>query len=96
MPSPQEAALLSESGVTSIGAYAVWDDPGEDARNLRWVNSVLGAVESFRKGRYVGEADLTVTADRVRECFSPEAWTRLVSLRQKYDPTGLFYSYLTN
>ena len=28
MPSPQEAALLSESGVTSIGAYAAWDDPG--------------------------------------------------------------------
>jgi FAD/FMN-containing dehydrogenase len=96
MPSPQEAALLSESGVTSIGAYAFWDDPAEDARNLNWVNSVLGASEKFRKGRYVGEADLAVTANRVRECFSPEAWTRLVTLREKYDPTGLLYSYLTN
>jgi len=96
MPTPQEASLLSESGVTSIGAYAVWDDQAEDARNLRWVNSVLGALEPFRKGRYVGEADLAVTPNRVRECFSPQAWTRLVTLRQKYDPTGLFYSYLTN
>ena len=96
MPSPREAALLSKSGVTYVGAYAFWDDPAADARSRTWVNSVLGASEPFRKGRYVGDADLAVAPGRVQECFSSEAWTRLVALRQKYDPTGLFYSYLTS
>ena len=95
MPSPQEAALLSKSGATYLGAFAFWDDPAADERSRAWVNSVLEASEPFRKGRYVGDADLAVAAGRVQECFSSEAWTRLVALRHKYDPTGLFYSYLT-
>ncbi len=60
------------------------------------MSSVLEASEPFRKGRYVGDADLAVAEDRAQECFSPEAWTRLVALRRKYDPTGLFYSYFTD
>jgi FAD/FMN-containing dehydrogenase len=96
MPSPREAALLSASGGTYFGAYAFWDDPAADVRNRGWVKSVLTAMNAFRKGRYVGDADLSAAADRVQECYSPEAWRRLGALKKKYDPTDLFYSYLTS
>jgi hypothetical protein len=40
-------------------------------------------IEPLRSGRYVGEADLALTPDRPRECFSASAWRRLA--RQQLD-----------
>jgi FAD/FMN-containing dehydrogenase len=33
-------------------------------------------------------------ADRAPRSFTPANWQRLQQLRQKYDPEGLFFSYL--
>jgi FAD/FMN-containing dehydrogenase len=95
MPSPDQAAL-SRGGGTFIGAYAFWDASAEDASSRGWVRSVLDATAPYRLGGYIGEADLSISPDRARDCFSTAAWERLVVLKKKLDPDDLFYSYLTS
>jgi FAD/FMN-containing dehydrogenase len=95
MPSLEQAAL-SKGGGTFIGAYAFWDDSVKDDASRAWVRTVMSTARSFGAGSYVGEADLSGGADRAQQCFSPEAWTRLVAVRQKHDPDGRFFSYLTD
>jgi hypothetical protein len=55
------------------------------------VRQVDDALAPYRAGRYVGEADLTVSPGRVAECFTPAALERLLALRQRHDPKGLFF-----
>ncbi len=94
IPSSDKAAL-SKGAVSSIGAYAFWDDPAQDNAGRAWVRSVIRAAEPYGAGSYIGEADLSVSADRARNCFAPAAWDRLVALKKKFDPDDLFFSYLT-
>jgi len=89
-------AALSVGGGTFFGAYGFWDDAADDRANMSWVRSAMRAAEPFRSGAYIGEADLSVSADRRRECFSTSAWARLASLKRQYDPQDLFYGYLTS
>ena len=89
-------AALSVGGGTFVGAYGFWDDPAQDRAGMGWVRSIMSSVEPFRDGAYVGEADLSVNANRSRECFSPEAWQRLLALKSKHDPEDRFYGYLTS
>jgi hypothetical protein len=93
MPTPEQGSL-SRGGGTFIGAYAFWDKPAQDTRSQAWVRSVLDAAAHLADGSYVGEADFATTPERVRGCFSPAAWKRLVALRKKFDPESLFFSYL--
>lgn len=86
-------AALSVGGGTGAGIYALWDDPADDEVNRSWVRKIDDALAPFRAGRYVGEADLTAGADRLAECFTPEALQRLRKLRQQYDPDGLFFAW---
>jgi FAD/FMN-containing dehydrogenase len=86
---------VSMSGPTFVGAYGFWDGPAQDAASRTWVQSVMREVEPLSIGSYVGETDLSTSPDRASSCFSPEAWTKLVAIRKKYDPEQRFYSYLT-
>src|SRR5690606_6411036 len=89
---PEDGAL-SLGGGTGVGIYAMWDDPADDEANRAWVRRVDDALTPFRIGRYVGEADVTVNAERLAECFTPAALERLHALRQRYDPKGLFFTW---
>jgi FAD/FMN-containing dehydrogenase len=51
------------------------------------------ALAPLRRGRYVGEADLTPGPGRRAECFTPDALQRLEALRRRYDPDGRFAAY---
>lgn len=86
---PDDAAL-SVSGGAGVGIYGLWDDPAADDAHRAWVRRVDDALAPFRTGRYVGEADLTLSPDRRGECFTPDALGRLADLRRRYDPEGLF------
>lgn len=86
-------AALSVGGGTGAGIYALWDDPAEDAANQAWVRRIDDALAPFRTGRYVGEADLTVTPDRRAECFAPDTLRRLAGLRRRHDPEGVFFAW---
>ncbi|MBO9516431.1 MAG: FAD-binding oxidoreductase [Porphyrobacter sp.] len=89
---PNDGAL-SVGGGTGAGIYAMWDNAADDADNRAWVRRVDQALDAFRVGRYVGEADLTASPTRLVECFTPEALHRLERLRRKYDPAGVFFTW---
>lgn len=93
MPLPLAGSTaFSRSGATSVGIYALWDDDAEDRRHFDWVNDVDVAVARFRSARYIGEANLTVSPDRLNDCFDDESLTRLKNLQREFDPDQRFYS----
>ncbi len=98
VPPPRDSAALpamalSKSGGSFLGVYGIWKDAAKDAENTAWVGRMAGALEPVAVGHYVGETDLTAANDRASRCFSPEAWTKLKSLKERYDPTAVFHSY---
>ncbi len=71
----------------------IWTDPAAKADNVRWVRDLWDAMAPYSSGgvyvNYLGqEAD--EGADRVKSAYGPEKYTRLVALKEKYDPTNLF------
>ncbi|OAH09837.1 FAD-binding oxidoreductase [Streptomyces jeddahensis] len=85
---------FSALGDTYVASFAIWTDPEDDALNIRWLRDTMGAVEPLGTGHYVGEADLTADPSRAERCYAPEDWRRLEELRARYDPEGVFHTYL--
>jgi len=89
-----KTSAFRQAGPMEVGVYGFWDDPAQDQAGRAWVRSVMEVVEPFSVGGYIGETDLSVSPERARKCFSPQAWTQLGAIRKKYDPEQLFHSYL--
>jgi len=89
-----KSSAFSQAGPMEVGVYGFWDDPARDQTGRAWVRSVMREVEPLSLGGYIGETDLSVSPNRASRCFSPEAWTKLIAMKKKYDPDQLFYSYL--
>ncbi len=77
-----------------LGCYAIWDKEEDDDINYKWLEDAIPLMEPFAKGHYVNEVEPRFNPDRIRQCFSAEAWSRLEQLRAKYDPDGVFHHYL--
>jgi FAD/FMN-containing dehydrogenase len=80
-----------------VGCYSIWDGEENDDRNFRWLAQTLPLMDPFAEGHYVNEVEGRKGRghpDRFRQCFSDANWKRLQQLRQKYDPNGVFHSYL--
>ncbi len=101
LPSPRPAAApalpdiaFSMSGSVIVGLHSIWQDPAQDGRNEQWVSETSRMLDPFKVNYYIGETDLTMGADRAPRSFASDHWQRLQQLRRKYDPEGLFFSYL--
>jgi hypothetical protein len=81
-------------GSTYVHAHTLSNDASQDTANHLWLQGVIAALEPLKVGHYVGEADLAFAPDRAQRCFSPAAWSRLTSLKRRYDPGDVFFSYL--
>jgi FAD/FMN-containing dehydrogenase len=89
-----EGTAHSMWGRQLVYQYALWPEASTDAPNQAWHADAMALLDPHRVGRYVGEADLTRSADSARECYAPAAWNRLRALRAAYDPDALFFDYL--
>ena len=87
---PEDAAY-SIDGRTLVMVYAIWDDPAADEANRAWHAEVRERLEPIATGHFVNEADLHAAPGRLARCFTEANWARLVELRQKWDPEGLFH-----
>ena len=89
---PEDAtAFPNRNAAHDINIVASWmpDEPEPD-RHMEWVRGFFGALEPFSKGVYVNFTN-DDPAERVRSgAYNPEQWSRLVSLKAKYDPTNFF------
>jgi FAD/FMN-containing dehydrogenase len=69
---------------------ACWQDPSDSDRYLDWVFRSTDVMEPFTTGgvylNFTGEEG----QDKVRAGYDRDTWTRLVALKDKYDPANVF------
>ena len=87
------SCALSVGGGAGAGLYAMWDDKADDALHMGWVREADRALAPFRSGRYLGEANLGESPERLSECFAPGVLDRIERLRRQWDPEGRFCSF---
>ncbi len=90
----REDACFSATTKHYVGCFAIWDEAKDDERGFEWLKGAMPLMDPFAKGHYVNEVEVRLRPDRIRHCYSDAAWTRLQALRQKYDPRGVFHTYL--
>jgi FAD/FMN-containing dehydrogenase len=75
------------------GTWTMWEDPDEDAENIKWHRTCTSLLRPFNVGYYIGETNTVERPASAEQAFSPENWQRLADLRQQYDPEGVFFGY---
>lgn len=87
-------AAFSMHGNSFLGPYSMWTDPQDDAVNLDWLSKAMALLEPYKIGHFISEADIAAEPSRAEQSFAKANWDRIQLLRAKYDPQGVFYSYV--
>jgi FAD/FMN-containing dehydrogenase len=69
---------------------AAWSDPADTDNQIAWVRESSAAMAPFATGGVYLNFEQDEGAAHVRAGFSDEQYTRLVALKDKYDPDNLF------
>ncbi|WP_328491930.1 FAD-binding oxidoreductase [Streptomyces sp. NBC_00414] len=88
----RENACWSTQARLYFSPNAVWHDPADDLRNETWAHDGLRAMAPVAHGTQFADAN---PADRPDHGLEPEQTARLEELRRRYDPQGLFRTYLS-
>jgi FAD/FMN-containing dehydrogenase len=67
---------------------AIWADPADDERLIAAAREFAEAMRVFSTGS--SYLNFTPEADRVRDAYGEDKYTRLVALKDTYDPSNLF------
>jgi FAD/FMN-containing dehydrogenase len=87
---PLPDMAFSIEGNVYIATYAIYPDESDDERYRGWVHERTAAIGGT--GVYLGDTDFTRRQDRF---LSDANFARLAVVRDEWDPTGRFASYLT-
>jgi hypothetical protein len=90
-PLPDMALSLQSEIYFAI--YTIWENERDDGRCRQWLLDRMKSMEPISDGLYLGDSDFTT---RSAKFVSDESWKRLGEVRAKYDPGGLFESYLAS
>jgi hypothetical protein len=74
-----------------IGIYGVWDDPAEDARFRDWATDRMREMEPLASGVQLADENLS---RRPARFVSDAHLQRLDELRARYDPEGIFHTWM--
>jgi hypothetical protein len=88
----RENACWSVQAPLYLSPNAGWSDPAQDLAHERWVHEPLQAMENLSRGLQFSDNNL---ADRPDIGLSPQNAGRVEAIRDRYDPGGLFRSYMT-
>ena len=88
-------AAYSMFANTFLANYAVWKALTDDAVNNAWMHETAALLKPLTSGHFISETDLLAGADRARNSYAPANWERLQAVRNRYDPEGLFHTYIT-
>jgi hypothetical protein len=75
------------------GPWAIWQDRSDTERSMRWARECWDALRPFYEpSAYVNAVDDAISDDdeRVKSAYG-QNFERLVSLKNRYDPTNLFW-----
>jgi FAD/FMN-containing dehydrogenase len=90
-----EDAAYSAHGRFFLSTYAQWNDAADDEVNREWLKCLYDELATVASGCYINEFDIETRALDIARCFSAENWRRLVELRRRYDPDGVFHDVTT-
>jgi FAD/FMN-containing dehydrogenase len=83
-----DTAFAERSMPFVLNAVTGWHDPDEADAHVDWARAVIEAASEASTGRaYV---NFLTDADAARSSYSDETYTRLVALKNEYDPTNVF------
>ena len=85
----ESTALWHRDALHTVLFQTSSDDATDNAENVEWVRSSWSAVESFISGYYANQNVADAAAGRNRGAYGGN-YDRLVTLKNKYDPTNLF------
>lgn len=68
----------------------MWDQPADDENGIQWVRSLSDRMQPFSSGGYYVNFDSDSVPDRVQMAYGREKYTRLQSLKKRYDPENFF------
>ncbi len=69
------------------GPFAIWEDPADSEKNIRWARECWQAMQPFYEHSVYVNALSDDADERVRAAYGPN-YERLVALKNKYDPTN--------
>jgi len=94
-PSRDDAdSAFTYTGDHYVSWYLMAEQAEDVEPNFRWMDESVEAVRPYTRGHYPNEINMQRYPDTIRACFTEEKWQRLAQLREKYDPQGVFHSYL--
>ncbi len=82
---------LSLQADVYFAAYIIWEDESDDEACRAWLAAQMRRMEPISEGLFLADSDFTT---RPAKFLSDTHWVRLEKLRARYDPDGLFHSYL--
>jgi FAD/FMN-containing dehydrogenase len=68
---------------------AIWDDPAEDEKHIRWARELWEAVRPFSTGGVYANNLGDEGTDRIQAAYGGN-YPRLAEVKKKYDPTNFF------
>jgi FAD/FMN-containing dehydrogenase len=85
---PDATAFGQRGEMWDYDIISQWSE-GAAAPHVEWTREFWNAVEPFASGAYVNHLDAEEGATRIRSAYR-RGFDRLVTLKNKYDPTNLF------
>ncbi len=88
------ASCIQTAGRHYLSWYMIAEEEKHIEPNYQWMDQSLELVMPFSKGHYINEIDTLRYPEQVQNCFSAGSWEKLGILRKKYDPDGVFHTFL--
>jgi FAD/FMN-containing dehydrogenase len=86
---PDDATAFSHRGARYLfHPISVWTEPADDGRMIPANRAFAAAMRPFSTG--ASYLNFTPEADRVRDAYGDDKYSRLVALKDRYDPENLF------
>ena len=89
---PVEATAVGHRNAEFVMAIqAAWEDPAEAERHIGWARGFFHDVQPFSSGNgYINFQTEDEGEDRTRQAYPPAVYKRLVTVKDRYDPTNMF------
>ena len=79
---------------TFLVPYSMWMDERDDKQNIAWLKRSQEILAPLSAGHFISEADLEAGPGRSERSFSNENWQKIQAVKDKYDPDGVFHTFL--
>ncbi|MEU6542154.1 FAD-binding oxidoreductase [Streptomyces sp. NPDC046859] len=87
---PHDSPVPYRDAPWAVHPFAIWEDPADDERCVRWVRDVRAGARPYSTGavylNFIGDEG----TDRVEAGLGAENTRRLAGLKRRYDPDNVF------